>query len=302
MINDVPSGADFTKLGLSLLDQAWEIGTSYLRDLDDARQMKVDTCEAEPEYWKSASVGLGTALAIVQQGAEFLVKGKIAEISPYLLISGSSADWSNRTKKQSNSFGDFYTIDAKDLVNVHDTFASEPLDEEFVREFERLRKKRNGILHTIDRRISVHIEELLLSILLFHHYLVGSHWIDVRTSFLESAPVSQLHSADHVWGAVVWEFSLIAQLLKPKDMKRFFNFNKKQRRYHCPECRMGIDDWELDAKTAILLPNTPASTNLWCFICRENMKVRRDKCKKRNCPGNVLSDDYGACLTCLSDV
>ena len=55
-----------------------------------------------------------------------------------------------------------------------------------------------------------------------------------------------------------------------------------------------------DYKLAVLRPKGAKSTKLYCPICDSEYQVRREGCKEEGCPGNVLRDDDGTCLTCGS--
>ncbi len=87
MIQNIPKHEDFFNSGLSLLNFSWETVASLLTDLDEAEGWGVDVDEVSDAFWQASKQRLTTSLAVAQQGVEFILKGKIAEISPYLLIS-----------------------------------------------------------------------------------------------------------------------------------------------------------------------------------------------------------------------
>jgi hypothetical protein len=302
MIHDVPSENDFRDVGLSLLNMAWDVGAALLRDLDEADVLGVDVREVEAEYWAAARQQLASSQATALQAAEFLLKGKIAAVSAFLLLSAAPREWPKGCERQDTPFGEFRMIDAQDLVRVHDSCCATRLAPEFVAALDTLRRQRNAIMHTIDRRVQVHVRDLLLSILLVHHHLCQNEdWGTVRRAYLKSTPISALHSADHVEGLVIWEFTLLIDLLAPAELMKFFGFNKRQRRYICPECRKRSGDMELSPQTAVLRPNRPDSTTVWCFICQQEQTVERRDCPEPNCHGNVVSTEYEICLTCEHD-
>ncbi len=228
-----------------------------------------------------------------------MLKGKIAEISPYLLISGTPKDWPSSCDKKDISFADFHTIDANDLIKVHNTFSNEKLSDSFISKFEDLRKKRNAIMHTVDRRLDLHVTDVIVEILSVHKHLFPDvNWVSARREFLEKAPLTELHSYDYVEPQLIWEFSLITELLKPAHMMEFFDFNKKRRRYICPDCQYESRDSEFKPKTALLEPNTSKSKSLYCFVCENSIEVERTDCTSEECPGNVVSVEYATCATC----
>lgn len=299
MIQNIPKPEDFINSGLSLLNFAWETVTSLLTDLDDAEGWGVDVDDVSDAFWQASKQGLTTSLAVAQQGVEFILKGKILEISPYLLISGTPKDWPSTCDKEDINFADFHTIDANDLIKVHNTFSKEKLSHSFILKFEDLRKKRNAIIHTIDRRLDLHVTDVIVEILSVHKHLFSDrNWVSVRRDFLEKAPLTELHSNDYVEPRLIWEFSLITELLKPIYMKEFFDFDKKRRRYICPNCQHESRESELKPKTALLEPNTPESKSLYCFVCEDVIEVERTECSSKKCPGNVLSLEFETCATC----
>jgi hypothetical protein len=300
MIVDVPSPSDFTESGLALLNCAWEPVISLLLDLDESAYFGVIPKKDETDrFWEAAKQTLSTALAIAQQGIEFVIKGKIADTSPYLLIAGNPREWPRHCSSQDTAFADFKTLDAQDLLIVYNTVAETRFGCDFATKYEELRRKRNSLMHTIDKRIQLHAIEVITEILSVHKYLFpGDSWINVRREFLELSPLSELHSSDWVEPRVIREFSLITEVLKPSEMKEFFGCNKKQRRYICPECHYASGDAEIYPKTALLKPNKSTSRILYCYVCGKDMEVTRDKCKSGDCQGNVISVEYEICTSC----
>lgn len=299
MITEIPLEKNFYVTGLSLLDFSWDTVATLMTQLDDSEYFGVDIPEVSNAFWEASKQRLSTALAIAQQGVEFILKGRIAEVSPFLLIAGPPKDWPKGCNKNNTSFAEFKTIDAQDLVRAHDTVADSRLPEDFVQKFNDLRLKRNAIMHTVDRRINLHVGEVIADILaVYKHLFPAGDWVKIRREFLEKSPLAELHSTDFVEGQVIWEFQLVTELLQPNQMKTFFGFNKRQRRYICPVCYYASGDSEIQSRSAILKPNTAASTNMYCFVCDENTPVEREHCSHKGCKGNVLSHEYGICTTC----
>jgi hypothetical protein len=299
MISDVPAATDFIGTGLSLLNFAWDTVATLMTDLDDSEYFGVDIPEVSDAFWEASKQRLTTALAVAQQGVEFILKGRIAEISPFLLLAGTPREWPKACNKNDTSFAEFRTIDSQDLLRVHDTVAASRLTEEFVAKFDELRRKRNAIMHTVDKRINVHVVDVVGDILsVYKHLFPAGDWVKIRREFLEKSPMAELHSTDFVETRVIWEFSLVTELLTPQQMKEFFGFNKRQRRYICPKCYHESGDSEIRSRTALLKPNTAQSTTIYCFVCDETIAIERTDCQKKNCPGNVLSEEYGICTTC----
>jgi hypothetical protein len=303
MITEIPTSRDFMDSGLSFLDFAWDIVAGLLCDLEEAEHFGVDIEEVTDAYWLAAKQRLTTSLALVQQGIEFILKAKIVDISPYLLIMRDPKEWPGAGATSDLNFAEFRMIDAHDLIKILNTVATPRLDDKFRTRFEELRKKRNAIMHTVDKRIDIHVTDVILEILtVYHDFFPDQSWVRIRRDFLEKAPLSELHSPDHVEPRVIEEFTLVADLLEPAAMMTFFGFNKRQRRYICPHCNRASGDSELRPMTAILRPKSPTSTNLYCFICEESIQVERTDCPEADCPGNVIASEHRICVTCGGSV
>ena len=300
MITDVPSPVDFQAIGTQLLNLAWDTAISLLLDIDEARYSDLETKEITDAFWSAAKIQLSTALAIAQQGSEFLLKGRIAEITPFLLLGSTPKDWPARAGTKDVPFSDFRTIDAQDLLKVHNAVTSQKLPDEFAMQFENIRRKRNSVMHSVDQHLSVHVTELILAVLSINEYVgKGCPWTRIRHKYLQESPLSQMHSEDYADYRLAREFNIIRDLLQPSELKRYFDFDSKQRAYTCPNCAYSLaSESELQPKTAILKPNTPDSVAIWCFVCDEVQKIERLPCGSEDCNGNVISLDWARCLTC----
>ena len=299
MVKNIPTPNDFFEAGNELLNFAWDVVAELLKYLDQSQVFGVDPEEVSDAYWMAARRRLSTALAMTQQGVEFILKGKIVAVSPYLLLADPPAKWPSPEQSPDTDFSSFRTIDAQDLVRVHDTFAITRLDSEFVAKFNELREKRNRIMHSIDKNVEIHVQDVLASFLFVHQMLIPDRgWAETRRSFLENGPECLLGNTDSVVNDVAWELELVLKVLAPAQVKRYFGIDKKQRRYTCPSCLSEADkDLGFDRKLALLLPADPGSTSLSCLMCGNKHTVQRDDCTNSGCKGNVISDE-GVCLTC----
>jgi len=304
MITDIPSKEDFTEQAMVFLNLAWDTVFDLLFGYSDAEEWDAIVENSQTnDYWKAAQKPLATAVALSHQGAEFLLKAHIAEMSPFILISGKPSGWPSKCDKQDTSYSSFHTADAQDLIRIYDTVAENRLSDNFKELFNKLRLIRNTIFHTVDRTIRFSEKEVILTILeiaeeLFDH----QQWTQVRRAYLESTPSSAVWSADTVGLRLSREMLLVIDLLEKADLARLLRFNKRQRRYICPnctnECRLVESD--LQPKTAQLSPNKPSSNNIYCFVCKKNISVLRVECSMPKCKGNIINaDDNYECLTCF---
>ncbi|PJE54124.1 hypothetical protein [Marinomonas sp. BSi20584] len=300
MIVDIPSSEDFVSAGKAQFDFSWDIAISFIKLFDGAGEYYADVKEDEHEFWESAKQRIQTAIAIAQQGVELILKGKIIEISPYLLISGSPSDWPKNNTTIGVSFSEFRTIDAQDLIKVYNLFSEDQLSQDFVDKFNVLRKLRNQVMHTVDNTLKISALEVVVKILEMHETLFPSeYWVNTRNDFLIESPESLLFTSEGVEAQVAWEFYLVFSLLTRSQVTQFFAVDKRQRNYICPECAYQCEKFnEIEPKHALLNPNAPTSTELYCFVCGTNYAITRQACSDVSCKGNVISDEYLMCCSC----
>ncbi len=300
MIMNLPTSEDYFQSGRELLNFAWDTTSDLLTEFDQADYYGFAQEEISEQYWAAAKRTLTTSLAIVQQGVEFLLKGKIAEISPYLLISDPPSRWPSPYENHAIDFSTFRTVDAQDLIRIHDTFSILPLSISFAEKFHSLRERRNVIMHSPGNGITVHVTEVIEAILFVYKALFPKeNWPTIRRKFLERGPNSELGGGDYATNRACWEISIILSLLKPTQVKAFLGIDPKQRAYFCPKClNMANTDAGFDFPLAVLRPKSISATRLYCPVCNEEHEVKRQGCEKKGCPGNVIDPEYSTCLTC----
>jgi len=301
MITDIPSANDFQHAGLDFINLGMdhvftlydEFEISDLQELGDQDEIAL--------YWSSAQRPLSNALTLVQQGIEFLLKGRIVNVSPYLLISRELKEWPKKCEVRDVPYSEFRMVDAQDLVRLHDTINQIKLSQTFRSNYEELRRRRNKIMHTIDHSLEIDARAIILYSLDVIHELIGPlHWIPSRRNYLESSPKSAAFSPDYIECEIIIESLRMIRLLTTGQLIKYFGFNKRQRRYICPTCIEADEVGYLRPNTALLNPNTPSSTSIDCFVCGHKNEVIRERCSNQNCCGNVLEVEDGRCLTCYS--
>src|SRR5580704_12481937 len=146
MILEIPSGDEYERSSVSLLNLSWNTAATLTRNLEAVNLREWDDdARTQAQYWERVQVDLGNAYTLVEQAQEFGLKGLIAEVSPYLLIRADVRDWPRQCDRRNVDFSEFYTVDANDLIKLHDTVAPSRLDPAFVRLFNEVRRKRNAI-------------------------------------------------------------------------------------------------------------------------------------------------------------
>ena len=164
--------------------------------------------------------------------------------------------------------------------------------------FDALRKQRNSIMHTVDLNLKVEVIPIIRNILLSVDYLLGPRtWVKHRRAFIERDRRSAIDVELNDY-RVAREFMTVMDLLNRAELLKYFAFDKKHRAYACLNCCNAHDDAPLDCYTAQLCPNTPSSTNAYCFLCDTSIAVERRRCKNPDCKGNVFDSGMDECMSC----
>lgn len=300
MITEIPTSDEFSSAAYAQFDFAWDIVISFMTTLDEAGQYIELDKDDQAQFWEAARQRILTSLIIAQQGVELAIKGKLVAFSPYLLL-GSPSDWPKDKTGNGIEFSEFKTIDAQDLIKAYNMVSPKPFDTKFVELFERVRKLRNSAMHSVNAKLRISPKEVILIILEAHEHLYpDKSWVMARKEFLFSAPATQVYfDDDHIDGVLVRESWAVFNLLSKSERERFFKVAADVRKYICPAC--SYESRKLDGPVphyAVLDPNTPGSTSLWCFVCNDTHLVSRENCSDATCKGNVISEDDGCCCTC----
>lgn len=300
MIIDIPDKNDFFQSGISLLNLAWDSVAALYVDLEYSElEDWDDNGEVAEEFWQAAQRPISVSLALAQQGIELLIKGRIAEISPFLLLVGSPREWPSGCSERDTPFADFRTIEAHELIRAHDAVVATRFSNSFKTQFERLRRLRNLIFHGVAKSARPKAEDVFRIILEAVDCLYQpKSWIRIRRDYLENTPRSVAYSTDQVELILISEVLNVIKLLNPSEIRQYFGFNKKQRAYICNSCAANCRDAGLEPKVALLSPNTASSTKVYCFICDKHYPVVRKKCGRDGCLGNVFDEQDDICLTC----
>lgn len=307
MIIDIPTPDELARSSVDLLNLAWETAFDILYDLEESGVEEWDDDgTARRDYHAASQPSLGNALAIVQQAQELALKSRIAAISPYLLLSGDPREWPRQCDKNDTAFTSFRTIDASDLIRVHDAVCNKRLDAKFVQIFTETRRKRNVIIHLGGKGQIFNLEDLLLLILeTFRHLFPNKRWAQTRYEFKLRDRNTQIYGPDFVEAVLVHQFNQLTRVLGAKDLRTHFGFEKKQHRYICFHCT--AEERNRSGETtplAQLRPNTPEATTLYCCVCDKEYPVERRYCSHPNCKSNVISTDKGwegTCHMCMTE-
>lgn len=295
MITEIPTAQEFHKAGLNQLHLAWETATNLLRDAHEKYtgwELDEDSLE---EYWEKSQVTLGNAFSLIQQAMELGIKGRIAAVSPFILVAQEHRQW----PMEDASFSEFRTVDAVDLIRVHNAVANPPFDDNFRAFFDDVRRKRNRLMHSVPKDV-FEPGALIINVLKAAEALYGEkRWSEHCLELEADNRIRLYDGGENVVNAVMGEMELALEYLKPAEAERFMGI-KKQRMYLCPSCYSQANrDWGAEdfPKLAQLHSKKPGETQLDCRLCGATNTVERTDCEAEECKGNVL-DEERMCLTC----
>lgn len=277
MITDIPTPQEFERSSLNFMHLAWSIASSLLDELDCADLPSWDDDgSAGSAYLTEAQPELGNALALVLQAQEMSLKGRIAAISPYLIIARDPRDWPKRCETNDVSFAEFRSADAADLIRIHDTVSPARMPREFADLFHTIRRRRNALVHTVSTRDRVQPQEVFRYVLqTVHHLHRGMHWPTERIRYLSSSPFSVIQSHDFSYGAVLTEMRLCIETMDRKDALELLGFDKDAPAFSCPNCYELKGETEEFPPMAQLEGDFKTTTSIRCFFCRSISEVVR---------------------------
>ncbi|MBB4098000.1 hypothetical protein [Sphingomonas kyeonggiensis] len=304
MITDMPTADAFSTAGMNQLYLAWQIAMQVVHDHEQITDYsEVDGEEAEAaaaEYWRKSQPALANAFGLTQQAMEMALKGRIVAVSPYLLISRDPKDWPKGIDTQPVPFSEFRTLDAADLIKVHNSVLAPPFDQAFRDFWDGARRDRNTIMHSVALK-SFDPATLVRTILTAAETLFADMRWPQRLLEMELDGASAAYGLDESsQNAVMRQIDTAIRHLEPAESRRFFRFDTKRRAYVCPVCYYRANrDWQDNWPALAQFPEkTPGSTSLHCVVCEETTEVERTSCTNGVCPADVLHD--GMCLTCMA--
>jgi hypothetical protein len=154
-----------------------EFGKEYGKDKAD---------EAIEKHWQ-ARLKLNNAISLLQQSLEIFLKAKIAEVSPFLLITGDPQSWPSTDESGRIDFSDFKTLVAVHLCRAAKIVSATRLSDDFLQTYSRLRKERNRIVHLNASIMNAEVSKIIVEILTAHKSLFPhENWVAFRRKYLDS--------------------------------------------------------------------------------------------------------------------
>lgn len=324
MITNVPNAEELRTVSLRLYFKAWaeisdivteweqisglptpqwsvERGHFYV---DQADAPEGESIEEWRDYIEAAQSDLQGIYTLIQQSQEIGLKARICEVSPYLLLKSTdikAADPNSNTW----DFTDFPTLDAAELVRVHNIFCGTILSKEFQTQYDEIRKNRNKISHlgifrrSIDPQIIIDILQMS-----YQELYPDRRWMDDRLHFATLHRCSNYTDSDYNERTSLFhELWRLLPGLSDAQFRWLMGNDREETRYVCHSCTSdarlgGIEPYESDVPTAYRIDGSLA---VRCMICDGVYLMRSGKCPNDECGSELLSaepESEGACMEC----
>ncbi|WP_341705369.1 hypothetical protein [Ferrovibrio sp.] len=302
MIVDVPNSETLARFSINQLNAAWKAAADVLFNLADAEVAEWDRdYSARQDYVRASQPDLLSTLSNIQQALELGIKSRIAAVSPYLLIAGDVRQWPKGQGSKDISFYEFRTIDAYDLVRVHNAVCSDELKDDFCRIFNEMRRKRNVIVHLGGGGIEVDPKEIFPLILeCFGHLFPDRCWAEERYKYQENRPDSKLHGNDFLTMSLFGELRGLTGLIKPSLLRKHYGFDSRKSKYICVPCTE--EEASLlgsRARSAQIRTADATGARLYCCICAKENEVHRNPCTVRGCKDALIYTEPFGWKTCV---
>jgi hypothetical protein len=214
MIVDIPPPEELARSSIDLLNMAWDSACAIIAGLENSEVKEWDDDgSAQRDYHAASQRSLANALAIIQQAQELGLKSRIAAVSPYLLIAGDPRGWPKNSAGDL-SFSEFRTIDASDLIRVHNIVCSTGVDDRFVQVFEDTRRRRNLFVHLGRHKQSQDAKAILILILRTMKALFPDRrWPSELYDFARRDRYTTIGGEDYVEMGLVNQFEMLRRIL-----------------------------------------------------------------------------------------
>ena len=266
MIIGVPDHHELNATATGWLNLAWDIVISEAANFQEV-EFLYKSIEAEhgvevaekaiDQHWAAKRLKLNNAISLLQQSLEIFLKARIAEISPYLLISGDPQSWPAPDKSGMVDFADFRTLDALHLCRAAKIVSTTPISDRFIQLYGKLRKERNKITHLNAGSMKAEVGAIILEILEAHKQLFPDNpWVSFRAKYIISTGEYSdkegiFTGDDYVNDKICSEVTAALAEIEPKHGKTYFQYDSRKKGLRCPIClerRNSDDEWRFAQK------------------------------------------------------
>jgi hypothetical protein len=243
MIVNVPTADELTSVSLRLYFKAWAEVTAILEDwsriFDLGREHGLRrgkaVCFTPDDEWReyldNSQNDLQGIYTLVQQSQEIGIKARVCEVSPYLLLKSLQAKPTSETGGDYD-FSDFQTIDAVELVRVHNMVCAHQISHTFRDLIEDIRRNRNKIHHLgiLNRSLDPHA---IIDVLQqqYAELYPGRRWMADRVEFGGTHRLADWVESDFngVTSAML-ELHALEPMIRAAQSKRLTGHGPKERR------------------------------------------------------------------------
>lgn len=304
MIVNVPEWEDLETISLQLYFNAWDAAVRIVGEFKTAYSGATGWEAEWQDYLQASQTDLQATYTLTQQSQEIGVKARIAKVSPYLLLKRHET---KAFAPDKYDFTDFPTIEASELVKVHNTFCPTKLSTSFADEFDKLRRARNKIAH-----LGIFNDQLnpteLLKLLLLQYREIYPHrrWLPDRAHFASKHRWAQSGFIDN-WAPeaeVLSELAHYQDEVAEQGHLTIFGHPIEVPRYICPPCSLLLDKYlgggepvPSDVPTAF----KTAADAVYCVLCETASEAKLGNCDSEDCDGTLFAaePEFGdLCLTC----
>ena len=317
MIINIPTAEELLLVSLRLYFKAWSDTTSIITEWAEygpwaAEAEEIEEAHSSRAAWEkyitAAQSDLQGIFTLVQQSQEIGLKARICEVSPYLLLKRidiKAIDAENSVW----DFTDFPTLDASELVRVHNIFCSTTLSKKFQIKYEEIRRGRNKISHLgIYRQNLEPLAIIDILQLQYDELYPGRRWMEDRLHFAALGKWADFtFSSDFSERTGLYNelWHLIPEL-SDGQFKWLTGHDREEERFICHECAhdAGLGDSEpyaSDVPTAYSVANGRVK----CILCDNEYPMKRvAPCPGSNCKcewQSAVEGFEGLCMKCGCD-
>ena len=306
MITNPIKPKDFHNAGIELLNSPWQSTIIQFKILDDARAIGALNASKRKQFWKSTRRTILSALTQIVQGAELLIKERIANVSPFLLIEKITSEGKDVNK----DFSDFKTIQESDLILVHNRVVKNQLDSGLETKFKNLLKIRNKIIHSeiLDFKTPSEIRKRCIDNLFDIAFISVSlfpqkTWFTIREECLKDSTEYILNP--HEYAAkydVLEEFKYVLKYFNTDQVGKALHISKSSKKYYCANCfesAHGVPEVFEEQGYKFAVKDAKKKGYIYCPVCGGEYEYDQYPCVTNRCKGAVHF--YGTCLCCLDN-
>lgn len=301
MITDIPEPSEYKKLWMQSLLYSFNVIHDLVDDIEYREELVADNKqEIESYFIQNIKINLNSAIMVLYQWLENLMKSEIMEESYLLLLSWTASDRPTSTYRDKN-FTEMQSVWWEELINLYRAIQHEKwYIADFIDKANDLRTKRNSVVHSLsdDEFDSTY---LLRSIV---HFLWIFYW-DINVLSILQNTIETDRSFYDKYHNEIYKCSILNFMkdgLTNREINKYIEpYTISSRRYWCPFCLDKLHEiYEEEEMRRSFLDQS--KEYIYCLICEKTYWVKKQDCTNDGCRWSYFNDDNyeNLCLTCLS--